>query len=84
MVQGLTQLGIDVVEYPDGMDVVGGQFTSGSVDSFGDHRIAMAFAVAGCFADGPVEISEADNIRTSFPNFASLMNSVGLNIREYP
>jgi 5-enolpyruvylshikimate-3-phosphate synthase len=44
----------------------------------------MAFAVAGCFADGPVEISEADNIRTSFPNFTSLMNSVGLNIREYP
>ena len=84
MVQGLTQLGIDAVEYPDGMDVVGGQFTSGSVDSFGDHRIAMAFAVAGCFADGPVEVSEADNIRTSFPNFASLMNSVGLNIREYP
>ena len=84
MVQGLTQLGIDVVEYPDGMDVVGGQFTSGSVDSFGDHRIAMAFAVAGCFADGPVEVFEADNIRTSFPNFASLMNSVGLNIREYP
>ena len=84
MVQGLTQLGIDAVEYPDGMDIVGGQFTSGSVDSFGDHRIAMAFAVAGCFADGPVEVSEADNIRTSFPNFASLMNSVGLNIREYP
>jgi 3-phosphoshikimate 1-carboxyvinyltransferase len=84
MVQGLTQLGIDAVEYPDGMDVLGGQFTSGSVDSFGDHRIAMAFAVAGCFADGPVEVSEADNIRTSFPNFVSLMNSVGLNIKECP
>ena len=84
MVQGLTRLGIDAVEYPDGMDVLGGQFTSGSVDSFGDHRIAMAFAVAGCFADGPVEVSEADNIRTSFPNFVSLMNSVGLNIKECP
>ena len=84
MVQGLTQLGIDAVEYPDGMDVLGGQFTSGSVDSFGDHRIAMAFAVAGCFAAGPVEVSEADNIRTSFPNFVSLMNSVGLNIKECP
>ena len=82
MVQGLTQLGIDAVEYPDGMDVLGGQFTSGSVDSFGDHRIAMAFAVAGCFADGPVEVPEADNIRTSFPNFTSLMNSVGLNLKE--
>ena len=84
MVQGLTQLGIDAVEYPDGMDVLGGQFTSGSVDSFGDHRIAMAFAVAGCFAAGPVEVADADNIRTSFPNFVSLMNSVGLNIKECP
>lgn len=84
MVQGLTQLGIDAVEYPDGMDVLGGQFTSGSVDSFGDHRIAMAFAVAGCFAAGPVEVADADNIRTSFPNFVALMNSVGLNIKECP
>lgn len=84
MVQGLTRLGIDAVEYPDGMDVLGGQFTSGSVDSFGDHRIAMAFAVAGCFAAGPVEVADADNIRTSFPNFVALMNSVGLNIKECP
>jgi len=80
MVQGLTALGIDTVEYPDGMDIVGGRFASGSVESFGDHRIAMAFAVAGCIAQGPIEITEADNIRTSFPDFLSLMNSVGLNV----
>ena len=84
MVQGLTQLGIDTVEYPDGMDIRGGHFTSGSVDSFGDHRIAMAFAMAGCIAAGPVEISDANNVRTSFPNFVSLMNSVGLNLEECP
>ena len=84
MVQGLTQLGIETVEYPDGMDIRGGHFTSGSVDSFGDHRIAMAFAMAGCIAAGPVEISDANNVRTSFPNFVSLMNSVGLNLEECP
>jgi 3-phosphoshikimate 1-carboxyvinyltransferase len=66
------------------MDIRGGHFTSGSVDSFGDHRIAMAFAMAGCVAAGPVEISDADNVRTSFPNFVSLMNSVGLNLEECP
>lgn len=84
IVQGLGTLGIDAVEYPDGMDITGGAFGSGSVESFGDHRIAMAFAVAGCLSDGTVEIQEAGNIRTSFPNFLSLANSIGMNISESP
>ncbi|MDP6398432.1 MAG: 3-phosphoshikimate 1-carboxyvinyltransferase [Arenicellales bacterium] len=82
VVQGLQQLGVDAVEYPDGMDITGGSFVSGSVDSFGDHRIAMAFAVAGCIGEGSVEIREADNIRTSFPDFVPLMNSAGLSLEE--
>lgn len=64
------------------MDITGGSFVSGSVDSFGDHRIAMAFAVAGCIGEGSVEIREADNIRTSFPDFVPLMNSAGLSLEE--
>ena len=84
VVQGLATLGIDVVEYPDGMDVTGGIFGSGSIESFGDHRIAMAFAVAGCISEGSVEIRDAGNIRTSFPNFLSLANSIGMNISELP
>lgn len=84
IVQGLGTLGIDAVEYLDGMDITGGAFGSGSVESFGDHRIAMAFAVAGCLSDGTVEIQEAGNIRTSFPNFLSLANSIGMNISESP
>ena len=84
IVQGLGTLGIDAVEYPDGMDITGGAFGSGSVESFGDHRIAMAFAVAGCLSEGTVEIQEAGNIRTSFPNFLSLANSIGMNISESP
>ena len=82
VVQGLQQLGIDAVEYLDGMDINGGNLISGSVDSFGDHRIAMAFAVAGCIGEGSVEIREADSIRTSFPDFVPLMNSVGLRLEE--
>ena len=84
VIQGLGALGIDAVEYPDGMDITGGSFRSGSVESFGDHRIAMAFAVAGAISDGPVEIREADNIKTSFPNFLSLANSIGMNVTESP
>ena len=71
------------MEYPDGMDITGGAFGSG-VESFGDHRIAMAFAVAGCLSEGIVEIQDAGNIRTSFPNFLSLANSIGMNISESP
>ena len=84
VVQGLATLGIDTVEYPDGMDVTGGTFGSGSIESFGDHRIAMAFAVAGCISEGSVGIRDAGNIRTSFPNFLSLANSIGMNISELP
>src|SRR5439155_10843919 len=50
----LRVLGAEVEEYPDGLFVPGRQqLRGGVVDSFGDHRIAMAFAVAGLFADGP-------------------------------
>ena len=84
VVQGLATLGIDAVEYPDGMDITGGAFGSGSIESFGDHRIAMAFAVAGCISEGSVGIRDAGNIRTSFPNFLSLANSIGMNISELP
>ena len=72
------------MEYPDGMDITGGAFGSGSIESFGDHRIAMAFAVAGCISEGSVGIRDAGNIRTSFPNFLSLANSIGMNISELP
>ena len=82
VVQGLGALGIDTVEYPDGMDITGGSLGTGFVESFGDHRIAMAFAVAGCISEGPVEIGEAENIKTSFPNFLALANSVGLSVKE--
>jgi len=43
----------------------------------------MAFAVAGCISEGSVEIRDAGNIRTSFPNFLSLANSIGMNIAEF-
>jgi len=47
------------------------------VDSHGDHRLAMAMAVAGMVSKTPIEIDGAECVSESFPNFASVMNSLG-------
>lgn len=82
MAAGLAILGIDVETAPDGMTVSGGRLRGGDVDSRGDHRIAMAFAVAGCRADSEVRIAECTNVNTSFPGFADYLRAVGGDIRE--
>lgn len=78
MAEGLTALGIQVELQPDGLRVRGGQPQAGNVDSHGDHRIAMAFAMLASQAAGPVTIRDTQNIATSFPGFATLAASVGL------
>ncbi len=80
MAAGLQALGIEVDESPDGAVVHGGSFGGGSVRSFGDHRIAMALAAAACAAKGPVEIDDVAAVNTSFPGFAKLMQSIGVDI----
>lgn len=80
MVTGLRILGIDVVEHKDGLEITGGELTGGDVDSFHDHRIAMAFAIAGASATGPVVIDKCENVATSFPNFVELAAKLGLEI----
>jgi 3-phosphoshikimate 1-carboxyvinyltransferase len=73
----LRALGAEVEEYPDGLFVPGTQtLRGGVVNSFGDHRIAMAFAVAGLFAAGPVIIKEPACVAISFPGFFELLNEV--------
>src|SRR5213593_143206 len=73
----LRALGAEVEEYPDGLFVPGGQrLRGGVVDSFGDHRIAMAFAVAGLFAEAPVVIQNPACVDISFPGFFDLLNQV--------
>src|SRR5207245_5535276 len=73
----LRALGADVEEYSDGVCVPGRQtLRGGVVDSFGDHRIAMAFAVAGLFADGPVTVKDPACADISFPGFFELLNKV--------
>jgi 3-phosphoshikimate 1-carboxyvinyltransferase len=63
-------MGAEVEEFEDGLRVPGGQKLRGaSLDSFGDHRIAMAFAVAALRAQGETEIKGADAAVISFPEF---------------
>ena len=77
MASGLRQLGIEVETHADGMAVAGGQLTGGTVTSFTDHRIAMAFTVAGLAASGPVTVQDCINVNTSFPGFLDLLRQLG-------
>lgn len=77
---GLEVLGIDVRTHEDGMEVRGGVVSGGTVDSFTDHRIAMAFSMAGLAASGPVHILNCGNVATSFPGFPNLASAAGLQI----
>ena len=70
-------LGAEVDEFPDGFFVPGGQLLKGgTVESFEDHRIAMAFGVAGLFADSPVTINGASCVGVSFPGFFGILDEV--------
>jgi 3-phosphoshikimate 1-carboxyvinyltransferase len=73
----LRALGAEVEEFPDGLFVPGRQtLRGGVVDSFGDHRIAMAFAVAGLVAQGPVTILNPDCVGISFPSFFEILAQI--------
>jgi 3-phosphoshikimate 1-carboxyvinyltransferase len=86
MSAGLTALGVAHTALPDGMQIEGrGQgsaFTSGEIDSFGDHRIAMSFAIASLRSAGAIKVRDVANVATSFPGFVPLAQSVGLAITE--
>ncbi|MGY6631858.1 MAG: 3-phosphoshikimate 1-carboxyvinyltransferase [Wenzhouxiangella sp.] len=80
MSEQLRQLGVRVQETPDGAVIEGGRVGGGRVDSHGDHRIAMSLAVLGLVADGPIEIANAQWIRTSYPAFVDDMNALGAGL----
>ena len=80
MAAGLNALGIAVEVFDDGIAIEGGQLHGGEIDAQGDHRIAMAFAMAALRADGPITIRNAANIATSFPTFVATARAAGLRI----
>lgn len=76
-VENLRKMGADVEEFEDGMIIHGGKPLKGAeIDSHGDHRIAMAFAIAGLFAKGETVIHNTDCINTSYPGFAHHLNAI--------
>ena len=79
---GLSSLGIEVRELPDGMLVTGGKFKAGVVNSYTDHRIAMAFSVAALVAEGPVTIQDCENVNTSFPGFEDCFSELGQSLQR--
>jgi 3-phosphoshikimate 1-carboxyvinyltransferase len=77
VVHNLRAMGAEVEEFPDGMKIPGGQkLRGGKVESFDDHRIAMAFAVAALRAEGDTIIQGAEAVAVSFPEFFDALSSV--------
>jgi 3-phosphoshikimate 1-carboxyvinyltransferase len=82
MVNGLGELGINAQALEDGALIEGGALQGGTVDSLGDHRIAMSFAIAGAVADSPVTIKNCANVATSFPLFVETAKELQLQIED--
>lgn len=70
----LTKMGIECEEYEDGYSIVGGDLKPAMLESFGDHRIAMSFAIAGLVCGA--KINDCDCIEVSFPNFFEILKKI--------
>jgi 3-phosphoshikimate 1-carboxyvinyltransferase len=86
MSAGLRALGVSHSVLPDGMRIEGRAegpaFGGGRVDSCGDHRIAMSFAIASLRAAAPIIVRDVANVATSFPGFVDLARATGLVLNE--
>jgi len=74
MLNGLIKAGIITEEHEDGYTINGGKLQNATIDSFGDHRVAMSFAIAGVVAN--MKILDTDCISTSFPNFYDILSQI--------
>ena len=85
MADGLKVLGIKTEVFDDGIRIQGGQFSKPNtpIKSQQDHRISMSFAVASAACNFDIKIEGVDNVKTSFPNFVELANTIGINIKEF-
>ena len=82
MARGLEKLGVQLKEYPDGIDIQGGEIGQGAVDGAGDHRCAMSFCILGQIATGPVSVAGSENIDTSYPGFVRDLAGAGGKIAQ--
>lgn len=79
-VNALKSCGIEASELKDGFEVIGGVPKKASIDSHGDHRIAMSFAVLGLLCG--MDIQKSEFIATSFPKFSCFLRSLGANVED--
>ena len=82
MEDGLSAIGIKVSSTIDSIEITGGGIIGGKIDSYGDHRIAMSFAIAGLISESSLTIMNSKNIDTSFPNFVNLLRDLGGEVYE--
>ncbi len=82
MADGLQALGVDAKPTPDGMVIIGGEYGGGEVYSHDDHRIAMAFTMAGLRSKQAIVIHDCENVTTSFPGFVHLAQNSGVSVVE--
>ena len=80
LADNLRRLGIRVEEWRDGLAIHGGVVQGGEVDARGDHRIAMALAILGTMATGPVTVRGAGEIATSYPGFIETLRALGADV----
>ena len=76
VVENLRRMNAKVEEFPDGLKVYQSDLKGAKIESFGDHRIAMAFSIAALFADGETEISGAEYAAVSFPEFYEVLDKI--------
>ncbi len=74
VISGLKRCGIECKEFEDGYEIIGGTLNSAKIDSFGDHRVAMSFSIAGVSCG--MELEDIECIDTSFPNFFEILKEI--------
>jgi 3-phosphoshikimate 1-carboxyvinyltransferase len=74
VVSNLEKCSVNYIEFEDGYEIIGGTLNKANINSHGDHRIAMSFAIAGLVSD--MEVEDTDCILTSFPNFKNILDSL--------
>ena len=80
MAKGFQKLGINIVEFEDGIQIEGGKLDGGDIECFGDHRVAMSFAVAGASAKNAIRVNNVESVGTSFPSFLDCVKEIGICI----
>ena len=83
MAKMMERFNIPIDEFNDGIDIYGGVIEGNTINSFGDHRIAMTALLASLVSNGDIIVENTVNIDTSFPEFIEIANNIGMDIKTY-